>query len=338
MFSRIHIENFRCIKELDVELAPLTVFVGANASGKSAVLDAVATTAASGFIRSQDDRDRNPAIPACVAAWPKSATDPTLRFSQSSLAQIQTLTATMQRYLSDERYIRAHQKALPTHLLLPLRLEIEAIRAPRASQAASAIRRSGENLLNVIETLPRRTQDKLAQELRDLITVLGDVDVAPAPDGSNLRTLRYWDRWNEKLWFPPEEVSDGTILLTAFLTLQYLDPRPEVVTIEEPERGLHPYLLGELVGYLRKLSQGTLGGSGAPIQVLVATHSGDFLDHVQPEEVRFLSRTDDGGVRCDVVDPTTPEWREALRVHDGSLGRIWLSGGLGGLPNLRPRA
>ena len=36
------IENFKCIKSLEVELAPLTIFVGPNGSGKSSILEALA--------------------------------------------------------------------------------------------------------------------------------------------------------------------------------------------------------------------------------------------------------------------------------------------------------
>jgi predicted ATPase len=45
MLSRIKIENFKSIKKLDLELAPLTIFVGPNASGKSNVLEAIAILA-----------------------------------------------------------------------------------------------------------------------------------------------------------------------------------------------------------------------------------------------------------------------------------------------------
>ncbi len=39
--AHVHIENFRCIKKLDLDLDDTTVFIGANNEGKSAVLDAL---------------------------------------------------------------------------------------------------------------------------------------------------------------------------------------------------------------------------------------------------------------------------------------------------------
>src|ERR1700746_2409027 len=39
--NHVRIENFRCIRELDVDLEDTTVFIGANNSGKTAILEAV---------------------------------------------------------------------------------------------------------------------------------------------------------------------------------------------------------------------------------------------------------------------------------------------------------
>jgi predicted ATP-dependent endonuclease of OLD family len=40
--KKIRIRNFKCIKDLEIELAPLTIFVGPNGSGKSSILEALA--------------------------------------------------------------------------------------------------------------------------------------------------------------------------------------------------------------------------------------------------------------------------------------------------------
>jgi putative ATP-dependent endonuclease of OLD family len=39
--TRLHIENFRCVRDLTVELGDTTVFIGPNNAGKTAILDAV---------------------------------------------------------------------------------------------------------------------------------------------------------------------------------------------------------------------------------------------------------------------------------------------------------
>ncbi|MBK8565864.1 MAG: AAA family ATPase [Saprospiraceae bacterium] len=42
MITNIHIENFKSIQSLDLELGRLNIFIGANGSGKSNILEAIA--------------------------------------------------------------------------------------------------------------------------------------------------------------------------------------------------------------------------------------------------------------------------------------------------------
>jgi predicted ATPase len=156
-----------------------------------------------------------------------------------------------------------------------------------------------------------------------------DVDVMPTSHGRH--RLRFQDRWNESVWYTPDEVSDGTMLLTAYLLLQHQTPPLDIIAIEEPERGLHPHLLGELITHLRKVTTGEMGPR--PVQIVLATHSAELLDHVRPEEVRFLSRDrSTGEVKVEEAPTGDERWREAYKTYEDSLGALWLSGGLGGVP------
>lgn len=51
MLSKIKIGNFKSIEDLELELAPLTIFVGPNASGKSNVLESIAILAQTAKLR-----------------------------------------------------------------------------------------------------------------------------------------------------------------------------------------------------------------------------------------------------------------------------------------------
>src|SRR5438270_77337 len=41
MIHKVHIQNFKCLRDVSVELERFTVFVGANGSGKTSVLEAI---------------------------------------------------------------------------------------------------------------------------------------------------------------------------------------------------------------------------------------------------------------------------------------------------------
>lgn len=69
------------------------------------------------------------------------------------------------------------------------------------------------------------------------------------------------------------------------------------------------------------------------MQVVLATHSAELLDYVEPHEVRFLTRDEaDGSTRVEAVNLDSPDWRATFEEYKRSLGSAWLSGGLGGVP------
>lgn len=118
--------------------------------------------------------------------------------------------------------------------------------------------------------------------------------------------------------------------MLALLALQHQSPPVGLITIEELERGLHPYLVGEILSVLRRMTRGELGA--APTQIVVATHSAELLEFADPKEVRFLSRTAEGGVAVEEAPVSASDWEQVIKDHQGSLGNLWLSGGLGGVP------
>ena len=66
---------------------------------------------------------------------------------------------------------------------------------------------------------------------------------------------------------------------------------------------------------------------------MLATHSAELLEHVRPEEVRFLNRIPaDGSVEVTRIDTTSADWQTTFKEYTESLGSAWLAGGLGGVP------
>jgi len=114
-----------------------------------------------------------------------------------------------------------------------------------------------------------------------------------------------------------QQASDGAILFLGFLALANLPKPPRMLLIEEPETGIYPERLGEVIELLRTMT--AEAGETAP-QIVFTTHSPYVLSFFQPEEVTLLSRTDDGAVRARPLRDA-PHIRERL---DGFyLGELW---------------
>ena len=209
-----------------------------------------------------------------------------------------------------------------------LQLDLVQLRQSNEVAETTALEPGGSNLVNLFASLTRRKQEEIAGDVRNLIPLFGDVAARPSAHGHH--RLVFQDRWRPEVWFEAHQVSDGTMLMLAYLTVLRQTTPPELLAIEEPERGLHPYLIGELVRLFRRMSRGEVGGHVT--QIVLATQSAELLEFAQPEEVRVLTRTPDGGVRVDELPMASPEWDKALRAHEGSLSSLWLSGALGGVP------
>jgi len=308
MLERLETWNFKCLREVSVTLSPLTVLVGPNGSGKST------------FLQALDPVVHHPD----QMIWQHD-------LSKTVRIQAERSDGTKTGWSYENTRNPAFQKTDSTHSYQFLRLDLDRLREPNKVREVRTLSNNGSNLTNLFASLTRKQQEGLAQELCQAIPLFQDVEARPGAGTEGSHLLRFQDRWNSDLWYPPNEVSDGTMLTLAFLALRYQSPAPELLAIEEPERGLYPYLLGSLVGLLRKMSQGGIGGQA--VQIVIATHSAELLDHLQPDEVRFMRRNpQDGSVSVEPAQTDSEDWRQTYEEYQESLGSIWLSGGLGGAP------
>lgn len=111
-------------------------------------------------------------------------------------------------------------------------------------------------------------------------------------------------------------VSDGTIKMFAYLVLLH-DPRPHpLLCVEEPENQLYPKLLGELAEEFREYAQ--RGG-----QVLVSTHSPDFLNSLELDEVFWLRKRDG---YSEIIRAKDDPQVSAYMATGDQMGYLWKQG------------
>lgn len=114
-------------------------------------------------------------------------------------------------------------------------------------------------------------------------------------------------------WITAWNVSEGVLYYLAFAAIPYLEPT-SVLLIEEPENGLHPARIAEVMRVLREVSKNT--------QVLIATHSPLVINEMQPDEVTVITRTPETGTKATLIKDT-PNFEKRSSVY--ALGELWLS-------------
>ena len=190
---------------------------------------------------------------------------------------------------------------------------------------------SGEHLASVIGRLRDRDRpafDKLVRRVKRLFPTLTDVSVAGR--GRAWRALRFHENKGNgrTVAFKGEHMSDGLLRLLAVASLLYVDQTPSLVTFEEPENGVHPQLLREVVQILREITQRK---APSPCQVFVATHSpyvlDEFYDH--PEQVYCMERPRPGAGARILRLSDNSQLEIARKSFKHSLGEAWFMGLLG---------
>ena len=134
---------------------------------------------------------------------------------------------------------------------------------------------------------------------------------------------------------PATQESDG-VLLTLFLIWRLWTAPPNfIVCLEEPENGVHPYLLGERFQLLKKFTDG--GGGRKPVQILVATHSSALLRSIEDkaealEIVRAVEFDPDKGTKVHKLS-AMDHIDTLLDAFKNNLGELWWSGAIGAVPS-----
>jgi predicted ATPase len=130
---------------------------------------------------------------------------------------------------------------------------------------------------------------------------------------------------------PAPELSQGMLYLAGVLALAFDPDPPRVLCIEEVDRGIHPRMLREIRDALYRLSYPkSFGSDRRPVQIVTTTHSPYFIDLFRdhPEEVIISQKHGRAAHFERLAD--RPDLPELLR--EGSLGDMWFSGILGGVP------
>jgi energy-coupling factor transporter ATP-binding protein EcfA2 len=116
-----------------------------------------------------------------------------------------------------------------------------------------------------------------------------------------------------------QQASDGAILFLGFLTLSYLPSPPKVLLIEEPEKGVYPKRLAEIVEILKKMTAST--DKNKTPQIIMTTHSPYLLTSFVPEEVTVMSRRNGSLIARPLRD--APNIQERLGNGEFYLGELW---------------
>jgi hypothetical protein len=326
MLTRAEIKGFKCLRDVDVDLHPFNVLIGPNDSGKSSFLQALVEP--SRLWRGQGGRGGVPTGTRSIHLWTKDS-DLLLTLGAGSWAaqwnghRIAVGPPLRREGPPDERgqaFLRVSE---------PVTLD--------AAQIASPSPRGSGALADLIASRGGGTAAHIARvalgdrarydAIQDGIRVVTGGRVREVVVGEDLGSgyPLSFRLYNDAV-IPASEMSQGLLAYLGFLALIHRDDAPSVLLIEEPENGLHPLRMFEVVGLLR-----TLTARG--VQIVMATHSPDLLNACKPEEVLVFRRPEPGS--STEVHRLPADFHR--RAMGDSLGQVWASTGEEGLLDMLPK-
>jgi len=146
-------------------------------------------------------------------------------------------------------------------------------------------------------------------------------DFVLEPDASNRVILNWIEQGSDRV-FGPHQFSDGTLraICLATLLLQPKSELPELIIVDEPELGLHPYALNIVADLLSQAALHT--------QILVSTQSSSFLDNFDPNDLITVHREGKESQFRRLNSRDLEVW-----LDEYSLGDIWEKNVIGGGPH-----
>lgn len=193
---------------------------------------------------------------------------------------------------------------------------IDAARDRQEIEYSEHLSRNGDNLSSVTKYIYDNHQDifhEIIEKMKLRVPGIENVEAQETQDGYIV--LRFQDG-KFKNPFSSKYVSDGTIKMFTYLVLLHDPAQHALLCVEEPENQLYPQLLSELAEEFRAYAN--KGG-----QVFVSTHSPDFLNAVQLNEIYCLEKKNGFTTICKAADNALVK----SLCEEGELpGALWKQG------------
>jgi predicted ATPase len=363
MIQKVHVQNFKSLRDVSVELERFTVFVGANGSGKTSVLEAIhnAVRAATGDAQKVFAHERHgdwiytkgglgDLSIRCVTAggeFSVEATPPKEYRPSPELMQRES----QWDYRISPSGVPLSEALEPARSMVFLRLNAAVMAKPSYSEDdPPLVEYTGAGLASVLAYMALNDPqgfDKLATVARTLIPRLHRIRFRKAKvyrteselvrfgnDTVNRSSRRPYQ--GELILFDFDHAenisartaSEGTMLMLGLLTVLLGPSRPRILLLDDIEHALHPLAQKQLVEVIGQILQ-----RFPDLQLLATAHSPYLLNYLTPEQVRIMAAGRNGYSRCGRLTDHAKfaTWKEEMAPGEmwSLFGEKWLVGDKG---------
>lgn len=342
MISKVSIRNFKCLRDVQIDLERFTVFVGPNASGKSSILQGLNLLCWTFHV---DHPQNSEELRQSLSRGAKGPLELSAEIGGKWYRYRAPLPVNPNlpnpqpaQWTGDGRGVAtdpggANWKQwspeasgpvpLPRSVLL--RLEVSKLVQPTPfAPNATVMAPDGTGLHSALASMALNDPDSwqaLQANLRRIIRTIRRLRHTTATHMHQPAALLFDTVGADALL--ASDVSEGTLLVLGLLAALHAPEGPGLILLDDLDRALHPKAQKELVTLLRGLLE-----TNPDLQIIAATHSPYLLDCMEPNEVRMTHLSDDGSTVCAPLTrhPKFQKWKDEF--HSGEMwslfGEKWL--------------
>ena len=331
MIKSVQFKNFKALRDCTLPLSAFTLIVGANGSGKSTALEAIRAVGNIDIFRmcnitsvGVEEREKGTRVDV---RWGPPHDGMITGGKWTPSGRGSTDRAEMGSFVPDV-FQKARRELSQMRVYSFSAVEIA---KPIALHQDMALEGNGAGLAGVLDRLRDQHPERFEALEAEVGRWLPEFDriVFETPSQGRRGVGLRMRNGQHNIW--ARDISQGTLLALAMLTLAYLADPPPIVGFEEPDRGIHPRLLQDVRDALYRLAYpDQFEAERKAVQVIATTHSPYMLDLFKehPEEIVISSKVE-GNVHFERLSEH-PDIKEIL--GGASLGDVWYSGVLGGVP------
>jgi predicted ATPase len=209
-------------------------------------------------------------------------------------------------------------------------------------QAEKSINGNCDNIASYLENLQSSDPDKFQLINKELSKSLSDFtgynfETVDRYNNDRPKTVRYF-RLKDKFGVNhlAEDISEGALYFLMLIAIINQKDIPPILMLEEPETGIHPRRISEIMEYIFILRE-----QHPEISIILTTHHPYVVDHFSELTDRvWIFDTENGestikNLEYDVIEPSNKKVEAAdMEPIDftSSLGEHWALGFLGGVP------
>lgn len=188
-------------------------------------------------------------------------------------------------------------------------------------ETSEYLQSKGNNLPSFLLFLKEKYPEaygRIVGYVRDVVPQFDDFYLVPK---NEYISLRWKDRSANDYVFTSCQLSDGSIrfIALAALLLQPEEIMPNVIILDEPELGLHPYAVTQLAEMIKDAS--------LHAQVIIATQSKDLVDHFDIDNISVVEMENGHTKLTHLTDDNYKLWLEQYTISE-----LWDKNVIGGRP------